>query len=62
PDYSFTYRTTRLADVQTDFLSQVRIAMDRSGILLATDTIAAGLRSLQPPVPRAVTTDDKGGS
>ncbi|HEY9566534.1 MAG TPA: hypothetical protein VIR38_00470 [Thalassobaculum sp.] len=52
PDYSFTYRVTRLSDVRTDFLSQLQAAMQRSGIRTATETVASGLRALHAPVPR----------
>jgi hypothetical protein len=50
--YSFTYRTTRLPDVRTDFRSQLLAAMERSGIMVAGDAIAAGLRSLSAPRDR----------
>jgi len=52
PDYSFTYRTTRLGDVQTDFFSELLAAMERSGIAVAGDAVAAGLRSLGTPTDR----------
>jgi hypothetical protein len=52
PDYSFTYRTTRLPDVRTDFRSQLLAAMERSGIAVAGDAVAAGLRSLRAPIDR----------
>ena len=51
-DYSFTYRTTRLADVRTDFRSELLAAMERSHIANPGDAIAAGLRSLAAPVER----------
>jgi hypothetical protein len=51
-DYSFTYRITRLADVRTDFRSELMAAMERSHIANAGDAIAAGLRSLAAPVER----------
>ena len=57
PDYSFTYRTTRLADVRTDFRSQLQAAMERSGIPLAGDAVAAGLRSLRTPMAREAETE-----
>lgn len=52
PDYSFTYRTTRLGDVATDFGSELVTAMERSGITVAGNAVAAGLRSLAAPVDR----------
>jgi hypothetical protein len=51
-DYSFTYRTTRLPDVTTDFRSQLVAAMERSQIQIAGDAVAAGLRSLTSPIDR----------
>ena len=52
PDYSFTYRTTRLADVRTNFRDELRVAMQRSGIAIAGEAVAAGLRSLRAPIER----------
>lgn len=52
PDYSFTYRTTRLPDVGTGFRGELLAAMRRSHIERADDAIAAGLRSLATPVDR----------
>lgn len=52
PDYSFTYRTTRLPDVGTDFRSQLLAAMERSQIAGAGDAVAAGLRLLASPGDR----------
>ena len=52
PDYTFTYRTTRLPDVRTDFRSQLEAAMARSGIRLAGDAVAAALRGVEAPVDR----------
>ena len=37
PDYSFTYRTTRLPDVGRDFRSELAAAMDRTGIVAADE-------------------------
>lgn len=51
-DYTFTYRTTRLADRVTDFRSELTAAMTRSGIAVAGDAVAAGLRSLATPMDR----------
>lgn len=52
PDYAFTYRTTRLPDVGTDFRSELVAAMRRSRIERADEAIAAGLRLLTTPPPR----------
>ncbi len=52
PDYTFTYRTTRLPDVGTDFRSELLAAMKRSGIPIASDAVAAGLRALVEPEVR----------
>lgn len=52
PDYSFTYRTTRLPDVGTDFRSELVAAMERSRIGTAGAAVAAGLRLLAAPVDR----------
>ena len=57
PDYTFSYRTTRLPDVRTDFRSQVLASMERSGIATASDAVAAGLRALAPPVDRKAEPD-----
>lgn len=56
-DYTFTYRTTRLADVSTDFVSLLRAAMQRGGIAVAGDAVAAALRSLAAPVDRQAEKD-----
>ena len=52
PDYTFTYRTTRLPDVRTDFRSELLAAMERSAIPVASDAVAAGLRLLMAPAAR----------
>jgi hypothetical protein len=57
-DYSFTYRTTRLPDVQTDFRSQLLAAMERSQIRIAGDAVAAGLRMLTAPTDRKAEPDE----
>lgn len=54
PDYTFTYRTTRLPDVRVDLRSVLAEAMQRSGIRSELEAIAAGLRSLQAPSPRKI--------
>lgn len=52
PDYSFTYRTTRLPDASAGFRPELLAAMRRSGIALAGDAVAAGLRALAAPEDR----------
>ena len=52
PDYSFTYRVTRLPDVRTDFLSELQAGMQRSGIRSATEAVVSGLQALRAPNPR----------
>lgn len=52
PDYTFTYRTTRLPDFPTDFRDRLTAAMRLGGIAVATDAVAAGLRLLTAPVDR----------
>jgi hypothetical protein len=54
PDYSFTYRVTRLPDAQTDFRSQLEAAMRRSGARGQTEAVVIGLRSLRAPAPHEV--------
>lgn len=54
PDYTFTYRITRLADVRTDFLSQLEAAMRRSGARSRTEAVIDGLRSLRAPRPPGI--------
>ena len=54
PDYSFTFRVTRLPDVRTDFLSTLGAAVRASGARSETEAIFAGLRSLRAPHPRRV--------
>lgn len=45
-EYTFTYRITRMLDVQTDFREQLSVAMERSGIGDPGETVAAALRTL----------------
>lgn len=54
PDYSFTYRITRLPDVRTDFLSQLEAAMRQSGARSGTEVVVNGLRALRAPNPREI--------
>lgn len=51
PDYSFTYRITRLPDVQVDPRVVLEDAMRRSGARTEMDAVIAGLRKL--PAPRS---------
>jgi hypothetical protein len=54
PDYSFTYRVTRLPDVRTDFRSVLAGAIEASGAASATEAVVSGLRSLRAPDPREI--------
>lgn len=54
PDYSFTYRITRLPDARVDLRSVLDEAMHRSGARTELEAIAAGLRSLRAPSPRKI--------
>lgn len=54
PDYTFTYRITRLPDVQVDLRTVVNDAMQRSGTGSELEAIVAGLRALQSPSPRHI--------
>jgi hypothetical protein len=54
PDYSFTFRVTRLPDVRVVGRSVLDEAMQRSGIRSELEGIAAGLRSLRVPSPRKI--------
>jgi len=54
PDYTFTYRITRLPDVQVDLRSVVNEAMHRSGAGSELEAIVAGLRALRATSPRPV--------
>ena len=61
PDYSFTFRVTRLPDVRTDFLSTLGAAVRTSSARSETEAIFAGLRSLKTPHRRKVE-QEKGSS
>lgn len=54
PDYSFTFRVTRLANA----LVQVRVVLDEAmrtiGARSELEAIVAGLRALRPPSPRKI--------
>lgn len=54
PDYSFTYRVTRLPDARGGLRSVLDEAMQRIGTRSELEAIAAGLRSLRAPSPRKV--------
>jgi hypothetical protein len=54
PEYSFTYRITRLPDVRVDLRSVLDEAMLRSGARSEVEAIAGGLRSLRAPTPRNI--------
>ncbi len=61
PDYSFTFRVTRLADARTDFKSELEAAMQRSGARFETEAVVSGLRSLRAPAPRKIEPDSGSG-
>ena len=54
PDYTFTWRVTRLPDVRVDFRAVLDEAMQRSGAGSELEAIATGLRSLRAPSPRKI--------
>jgi hypothetical protein len=54
PDYTFTWRVTRLPDARVDLRSVLNEAMDRSGVRSELEAIATGLRSLRAPSPRKI--------
>ena len=54
PEYTFTWRVTRLADVRVDFRAVLDEAMRRSGAGSELEAIATGLRSLRAPSPRKI--------
>jgi hypothetical protein len=54
PDYTFTWRVTRLPDVRVDFRAVRDEAMQRSGAGSELEAIATGLRSLRAPSPRKI--------
>lgn len=60
PDYSFTYRITRLRDVRVVLRSALDDAMRLIDAPTELEAIAAGLRSLRAPSPRQVEPDTAG--
>lgn len=52
PDYTFTWRVTRLPDVRVDLRAVLDEAMQRGGARSELEAIRAGLRSLRAPIPR----------
>lgn len=54
PDYSFTFRVTRLPDVRVGLRSVLDDAMRRIGARTELEAIVAGLRSLRAPSPRKI--------
>ena len=54
PDYTFTWRVTRLPDARVDLRAVLDEAMQRSGARSELEAIAAGLRSLRAPSPRKI--------
>ncbi len=54
PDYSFTYRITRLRDVRVDLRAVLDKAMQRSGARSELEAIVTGLRALRAPSPRKI--------
>jgi hypothetical protein len=54
PDYSFTYRITRMPDVRVGLRGVLDEAMRRSGIRSELEAIAAGLRALRGPSRRKI--------
>ena len=57
PEYSVSYRITRLPDVRVGLRSVLDEAMRKIGARSELDAIAAGLRSLRAPSPRQVEPD-----
>lgn len=54
PDYSFTYRITRLPDVRVELHGVLDEAMRKIGAHSELEAIVAGLRALRAPAPRKV--------
>jgi hypothetical protein len=54
PDYTFTWRVTRLPDALVNLGTLVNEAMQRSSAGSELEAIAAGLRSLRAPSPRKI--------
>jgi hypothetical protein len=60
PDYTFTYRITRLPDAQGGLHGVLDEAMRKIGTRSEQEAIAAGLRALRVPSPRKV--EPEGGA
>jgi len=54
PDYSFTFRVTRVRDARVELRSLLDDAMHRTGARSELEAIVTGLRSLRAPSPRQV--------
>lgn len=54
PDYSFTYRITRMPNKEIDMRAIINDAMRRSGARSELEAIVSGLRSLRAPSPRKI--------
>lgn len=54
PDYTFTYRITRLPDAQVGLLPVLHEAMQKSGARSELEAVVAGLRALHAPSPRTI--------
>jgi hypothetical protein len=54
PDYTFTYRVTRLPNVSVGLSSVLDEAMSKIGARSELEAIVAGLRSLRAPSPRKI--------
>ena len=54
PDYTFTWRVTRLPNALVNLGTLVNEAMQRSGAGSELEAIATGLRSLRAPSPRKI--------
>lgn len=54
PEYTFTYRVTRLADVSVGLRDVLDEAMSRIGARSELEVVVAGLRSLRAPSPREI--------
>lgn len=54
PDYTFTWRVTRLSDARVDFREVLDEAMQRSRAGSELEAIATGLRSLRASSPRKI--------
>ena len=54
PDYSFTFRVTRVRDARVELRSLLDETMHRTGARSELEAIVTGLRSLRAPSPRQV--------